>query len=677
MLHDFLLALLGIEGDLVTFDKSGAAILTLLAKSFLQDSEISLVETKILAIATLAGSLRNSNASASFYQHAWNKSVSETVSEFEQDICAIEQELLCNRDLSIAFFARRLQSWEQEFTETSMQGAKVKMCSGTRVVDVAFDLSWTGKTAARFRKFSMNILSRQILAFCVYGEIVGDFCFRFVESKFDFEAVDFEITKFFTAANLSCLKSCARAAKILRMEPVAQATIRRDLWDFDISSIKNVLRAAEETRTVLSSRLRQQISPALHAHFTKILNLFLCQDGALWQNCVENGDFARQFNDQCGYARMNAFSSGFAFLVDFSSPSRGFQLIGKSKFSKGPVLCMAEGGSARAVVLQNISRGFQMICEVEIYEPSTVAFGFDDIRLCISSLGEVSRVTMEVREKVVAESAEIKISPKFIFTLKMTGNRWQAEVDGLACIDHQLNSSLNQDTCVSVSCCLGNLQITEWKLDALTNFDKFPVLDRNISKHYIKIETQFPINWVVTENSIEEYNAIWRFLFSLKRVEWELKRLWYLRKDLDAKSWEDLWITRRSMLFFISTFMSFIQRDIISVSLAEFERNVDSSADFDSLVTVHERFLATLISLMFLRNQAVTNPLVKLVEAARNFASLVTHRRSEECAWKEATRRFDANLKILLTELRECQTRFSFSHVADFLSSLDLNNFYS
>ena len=675
MLHDLLLSLLGIEGDFVVFDKFGFASLTVLAKSFLQESEISLIETKILSIASRAASLRSAETSTSFYQHAWNKSVSETVSEFEEDVCAIEQELLSNRDLSVAFFARRLQPWEREFSDAEAQRCKVRMYSGARAVDVAFDLSWTSRAALKFRKFCMNILSRQILAFCVYGEIVGDFCFKFEASKFDFDPIHSEIPKIFIDANIACMRSCARAAKILSLEPVAQAEVRRDFWDFEISSIKQVFRAADLTRLALSQRLRQKIAPTLTEYFEKLQKIFLCQDGALWQNCVENGDFARTFNDQCSYARMQAYSTGFAFLVDFSSPSRGFQLIGNAKFSKGPVLSLAEGGAARAVVLQNISRVFQMISEVELKEASTVSFSFGDAHVVISSIGEISRVTLEVLGKVVAASADLQISRKFVLLVKMTSGRWQVEIAGLACLDYS-SFSLGVDSSVSVSCRLGDLEITEWKLDAAANTGKFPVLDRSINKHHLQIESQFPINWVVTESAIEDYNAIWRFLFSLKRVEWELKRLWYLRKDLDAKSWEDLWITRRSMLFFISTFMSFIQRDIISVSLADFKKSVDAATDFDTLVDIHGRFIANLQSLMFLRNSSITEPLVKVVEAARNFSSLVTHRRSED-GWTEAKKKFQVNLKLLLGELRECQTRFSFVHVADFLASLDLNDFYS
>ena len=122
--------------------------------------------------------------------------------------------------------------------------------------------------------------------------------------------------------------------------------------------------------------------------------------------------------------------------------------------------------------------------------------------------------------------------------------------------------------------------------------------------------------------------------------------------------------------------MSFLQRDVIAVTLSEIDTELANATDFETLVSSHERLIAKLTSLLLLKNQAVMQPLAKVVEAARLFASLVTHRRSEEKGWKDARNKFDTNLNAFITEMKECQSRFSYVHVSDFLAAVDFNDYY-
>ena len=62
-----------------------------------------------------------------------------------------------------------------------------------------------------------------------------------------------------------------------------------------------------------------------------------------------------------------------------------------------------------------------------------------------------------------------------------------------------------------------------------------------------------------------------------------------------------------------------------------------------------------------------------LVEAARTFASLATHRR-EVGGLGETRKRFETNLQLFLAQLKECQARFSY--VSDFLVAVDFNEYY-
>jgi hypothetical protein len=100
------------------------------------------------------------------------------------------------------------------------------------------------------------------------------------------------------------------------------------------------------------------------------------------------------------------------------------------------------------------------------------------------------------------------------------------------------------------------------------------------------------------------------------------------------------------------------------------------SVGFESIVACHDRFIAKLISLLFLRNTLVTSPLVKVIEAARSFSSLVTHRRGEKTGLAEAMTKFEKHLRLFIDELKECQERFSYVHIADFLAALNFNGFY-
>lgn len=121
------------------------------------------------------------------------------------------------------------------------------------------------------------------------------------------------------------------------------------------------------------------------------------------------------------------------------------------------------------------------------------------------------------------------------------------------------------------------------------------------SLHY---KVPSPINTIINDAAMQQYQTIFLFLWQLKRVEHSLSTSWskdmhlehILKKDLSVLRPVILksQMTRSEMIYFTTTLHNYVMFEVLETSWQELEVNIKSAKDLDSLITSHENYVQSI-----------------------------------------------------------------------------------
>lgn len=216
--------------------------------------------------------------------------------------------------------------------------------------------------------------------------------------------------------------------------------------------------------------------------------------------------------------------------------------------------------------------------------------------------------------------------------------------------------------------------------------------------HY---SVRWPFHVLFTPGILEKYNAVFRFLLSVKRAQVALQECWALqmlekgRLDSAAASLRHSrqWLLRNHMSFLIDNLQYYLQVDVIEaqfmqllVALAEKSESGDSVRDIERIQLAHQHFVASLMGQAFLFNKPVTQCLSQLMALCFQFSEMVRLVEREKCRAEEfdlkigqLQKNFQRLSAHLFNILSNVQTQLSAGspHLGQLLLRLDFNKFYS
>ncbi|XP_052781322.1 gamma-tubulin complex component 6-like [Mya arenaria] len=144
-----------------------------------------------------------------------------------------------------------------------------------------------------------------------------------------------------------------------------------------------------------------------------------------------------------------------------------------------------------------------------------------------------------------------------------------------------------------------------------------PELFDCIQLHY---EVAWPMNIVITKNSLHKYSQVFSFMLQLKRVVWILKDVWHrLKRDalihrLDQLyEFRELHLFRQEMQLFVKVMQEYISHQIVDVTWQEFQTALASEIrSLDDLHEAHNTYLNNALFRCLLTKNAAS--LMKIIQ---------------------------------------------------------------
>lgn len=129
------------------------------------------------------------------------------------------------------------------------------------------------------------------------------------------------------------------------------------------------------------------------------------------------------------------------------------------------------------------------------------------------------------------------------------------------------------------------------------------------------------LDLILTRESFDQYNALFRLLFDTKRVQMSLQHSWTSRWKR-AKGNMPVLALRARMQYLVDTLCYYIQVDVLDVQFGILLKHMQESQDFEAVRQAHVTYLAALTTHCFLRDRTITNALQDLFDTCGEFCRI-------------------------------------------------------
>ncbi|CAM9832246.1 unnamed protein product [Ectocarpus sp. 12 AP-2014] len=141
---------------------------------------------------------------------------------------------------------------------------------------------------------------------------------------------------------------------------------------------------------------------------------------------------------------------------------------------------------------------------------------------------------------------------------------------------------------------------------------------------------EWPMHLVLTRETMQTYNRLFRLLACVKRASLELERVWptlmqsrYRGLANEESAWlGPLWMLRARMAFFVSNLAFYLQVDVVEAAYTLLRSKLVTVRDFVSLQRAHQEFLATLRAKFYVDNLAIAQGLGRALRHVLRFCCL-------------------------------------------------------
>mmetsp|Transcript_42394 Transcript_42394/g.68756 ORF Transcript_42394/g.68756 Transcript_42394/m.68756 type:complete len:660 (+) Transcript_42394:3-1982(+) len=204
---------------------------------------------------------------------------------------------------------------------------------------------------------------------------------------------------------------------------------------------------------------------------------------------------------------------------------------------------------------------------------------------------------------------------------------------------------------------------------------------------YLEYRVDWPLHIMLHPTVFEKYNTLFRFLFSVKRVQMELQKAWAPQmqsKHLPASQRSKLfaiWRLRSQMAFVIDNLQYYMQVDVIDAQYTLMQQKIEQATDFEMVSRAHEEYLAALITQCFLhhRSNVIMRVLENIIESCYRFCGMVRngYENMEMAEVAKMAKNFEWQACFLLALLMGVDEMYSSPHLSRFLLRLDYNHHFS
>lgn len=214
------------------------------------------------------------------------------------------------------------------------------------------------------------------------------------------------------------------------------------------------------------------------------------------------------------------------------------------------------------------------------------------------------------------------------------------------------------------------IEVLSWAM-ATANYGLRPAVHDSWNGLTMDYTPKWPLHLLLTPQILDKYRALFRFLFSIKRAQYHLQRLW-MRQVRSAQTERAAFQLRAHMSFFIDNIMAYAQLDVIEVEYAKFHHSFRSTEDFQDLKRHHETFITEVASQCFLQIPKIVASVQELVRCAYDLCAYTSGNMPQ---LREMKRRFEKESAFIFNILSSIRTRHA--SLGQLLLRLDYNRFQS
>jgi hypothetical protein len=201
-----------------------------------------------------------------------------------------------------------------------------------------------------------------------------------------------------------------------------------------------------------------------------------------------------------------------------------------------------------------------------------------------------------------------------------------------------------------------------------------------------------PLSLVFRPDVLNRYDSLFRFLFTVKRVQFKLQQAWLELKAARSVSWYRLGIARTvfglraRMQFLINNLQYYLQVDVLEVQHAILLDTLSKARDFDALRRAHDAYLTALTHDCFLTHKTLLRSFEQTFDSCLALSELImAQTASDHDGWDVAgvaaleriVQDFKTQSNFIYVILTTATTSVTSPHIAQLLTRLDYNAYFS
>ena len=192
----------------------------------------------------------------------------------------------------------------------------------------------------------------------------------------------------------------------------------------------------------------------------------------------------------------------------------------------------------------------------------------------------------------------------------------------------------------------------------------------------------WPLHLIITPQTLEKYNAIFKFLLLARRTQSALHSLWSVnmfrnksaRRQMQSNTGEVDTVsqTRQHMIFLIDNLQYYLMADVLDTQISGLKNKLSKTQSFEDVKIYHDQFLTQIQASIFLFNDPVHKCLVDTMNVCLKFCCS-----SSLSSQQALSTAFSQHSFLLLKLLSSLRHQMAPTSLAQLLTRIDYNRYFS
>lgn len=189
---------------------------------------------------------------------------------------------------------------------------------------------------------------------------------------------------------------------------------------------------------------------------------------------------------------------------------------------------------------------------------------------------------------------------------------------------------------------------------------------------------KFPIDLVLSPTVLERYRNIFRLLFPLKSIQYQLNLAWNTVTEMSRSGYDRAKVLRLSglrskMSFVFDGLLSYFYLDVLEVRWAKLKESIGSLKEFEELRKHVAAYLESIHSHIFLNNNTIVSLVFAMVNEAKRFVAGLQTADLDEAKMHDD---FDDLVHRFTVKVDDLNSKSSSQYLSQLIVRLNFNRYF-